>query len=90
MNISNNDFEEDLVNQDEKNAKTRRCFGKKSRFRRCCTCFDRYFKNSDNENEMSFISQEFSSGESEKEEDMVNYIDERKPYVPFRNLDQQD
>ena len=79
LNISNNDFDEDFSKhkEDEKNAKTCRCLGKKSRFRKCCICFDRYFKNieRDDENETSFISQEFSSGESEKEEDMVNYID---------------
>lgn len=87
MNISNNDFDDDnnkALQEEEK--KKKRCCGKKSRIRRCCTCFDYFYKNTDNENDMSFISQEFSSGESEKEEDMINYIDERKPYVPFRNL----
>ena len=86
MNISNNDFEDDLakMKEDEEKKKRRWCCGKKSRFRRYCTCFNIFYKNSDNENDLSFVSQEFSSGESEKEEDMVNYIDERKPYVPFR------
>ena len=40
--------------------------------------------------EESFISQEFSSGESEKEEDMVNYIDHRKAYIPFNKLSRED
>ena len=88
MNVSNNDFEEDLkAMKEDEEKKKRRCLSKKSRCcKRCCLCLEIFYKNSDNENDMSFISQEFSSGESEKEEDMVNYIDDRKPYVPFRQL----
>ena len=57
MNISNNDFDEDLVKiKEDEEKKKRRCFGKKSRFRRICTCLNIFAKTSDNDNEMSFIS----------------------------------
>ena len=39
----------------------------------------------------SFVSQEFTSGTDESEdENMVNYIDQRKPYVHFKDLSKRD
>ena len=39
----------------------------------------------------SFVSQEFTSGTDESgDENMVNYIDQRKPYVKFKDLSKRD
>ena len=88
QNVSN-DFLEDGASSREDTNQKRRCIGKKSCLRNI-KCLAQFMKEVEDVDNMSFISQEFSSGESEKEEDMVNYIDERKPYVAFNKLNQRD
>jgi len=52
------------------------CFNKKTFFK-SCGCVKRYFMQLEEDDE-GIYSEDFSSGDSEKEEDMINYIDERK------------
>jgi hypothetical protein len=48
-------------------------------------CFKRH-----DEDDEGIYSEEFSSGESDREEDMINYIDERKQHVPYGKLTQKE
>ena len=62
-----------------------------------CTkhCCNRFFRCLENclgleDPDESFLSLDYSSGDSEDESVMVNYMDPTKPYVPFHNLSDED
>lgn len=78
-------FSERLKREDTK-KKWLFCFSHNCQ--RSCFCCRERKKNEDSD--CSFISQEYSSGESEPEEDMINYIDKRKPYVSFGQISEKE
>lgn len=87
--VSNDDL--DLPTKEElKVKKICCCINRKALLKRC-GCLKSFLKQPE-EDLMgpNFSDEDFSSGESEREEDMVNYIDGRKPYVAFNRLEQND